>query len=164
MRPVHWLFVVSVVLFASGIGFIIAAERRLLTAPAAAAPAAPAVAPVATSLQVMEGLVIPAAAGIWDSIVTDVTAAGIIEKVPQTDAEWAQVATHAAMLIESANLLVTGPRAVDQADWPMMASAMADSAAKALKAAERRARTAFSPSATNSTVTCNNCHARYQRG
>jgi hypothetical protein len=91
--------------FVSGIGCRAAAERTSRAAAASTAPAstpARATAPVATVKQVMAGMVSPSAMFMWDSVATTVSASGTEEKQPQTDADWAQVATNAALLVESA--------------------------------------------------------------
>ena len=164
-RPFYWLFVISVALFISGIGFVIAAERtaRLTAAPAAAAATPRAAAPVATVKQIMNGIVMPSAAQIWDSVSTIVDASGVNEKVPRTDAEWAQVGTSAAMLVEAGNLLVEGGRAVDQGDWVKMARAMAETGQKALKAAESRSADGVLAVGEEINTTCDACHERYSR-
>ena len=77
MRLRFGLFMVSVLLFICGIGFIIAAERtRRTAAPAAAAEALTAAAPVATVRQLMTGMIEPAAERIWESVSVTVTVAG----------------------------------------------------------------------------------------
>jgi hypothetical protein len=164
MRTIHWLFAVSLMLFISGIGFVIAAERTArLAAPAAAAERPRAAAPVASAKQIMNGIVMPAAATIWDSVSTIVDAKGIQENVPRTDEEWAQVATSAAMLVEAANLLVEGDRAVDQGEWLKMAQAMAASGAKALKAAEAKNPDGILAVGEEINRTCDGCHEKYSR-
>lgn len=162
MRTVHWLFLVSVALFISGIGFIIASART--TQVEAAAPAsAPSLPPVATVKQIMAGIVMPSAAGIWDSVSTIVDAKGVQENVPKTDQEWAVVGAHAAALIESANLLLIGNRPVDQDDWVKMAKAMADAGQIALKAAEAKKPEGILEAGETINKTCDDCHQKYQR-
>ena len=164
MKPVHWLFVIGLVSFVSSIGFVIAAERTARTAPPVASAPAPRATPtVATVKQIMNGVVAPSATSIWDSVATTVSAAGIEEKMPRTDEEWASVATSAAVLAESANLLLDGGRAVDTEDWPKMARAMADAAAKALKAAESHSADGILLVGDEINQTCDNCHERYSR-
>ncbi len=164
MKPVHWLFVVSLLLFISGIGFVVAAER---TTRAAALPAAATVEraapPIASVKQIMNGMVAPAASSIWDSVATIVSDTGVEERMPRTDDEWAAVATSAALLVESANLLVESPRAVDGSDWPTMARAMAESAGKALKAAEAHGPDGILTVGEELNVTCDACHEKYSR-
>jgi hypothetical protein len=163
MRTIHWLFVISILLFISGIGFVIAAERTArAAAPAVAAPAR-VTAPVATVKEVMDGIVAPSASLIWDSVATIVSAAGVEERVPRTDEEWAAVARSAALLVESANLLVEGDRAVDATDWPKMAQAMGASGLKALEAAKARSGDGNLAVGEEINKTCDNCHERYSR-
>jgi hypothetical protein len=166
VKAIHWLFLVSAALFVSGIAFVLAAERTVRTAGAAATPAATAVraaAPVATVKQVMDGMVSPAAMFIWDSVATTVSASGTEEKRPETDGDWAQVATNAALLVESANLLVDPERALDGGDWPAMAKAMAEAASKALDAAQKKSPDAILEVGDELNQTCDRCHERYSR-
>src|SRR5262245_56118847 len=136
-RTLQWLFLVSVLLFVFGIGFVIAAGRTLrATATAPAAAAVPAVPAVATVKHVMRGITMPAAATLWNSVSTIVDERGTTETVPKNDAEWAVVSANAAVLAESANMLMTGDRVVDKADWIKFATALRDSAKTALKAAD----------------------------
>jgi hypothetical protein len=162
MRTVHWLFLVSAALFISGIGFIIASAR---TAQAAPPPveATPAVTPVATVKQIMAGIVMPSAAAVWDSVSTVVSAAGIVESQPRTDAEWAVVGSHAAALVESANLLMVGNRAIDKEDWVKMSKALADAAMIAIKAADAKSTDGILEAGEKINTSCDNCHQKYQR-
>ena len=163
-RTLQWLFLVSVLLFVSGIGFVIAAGRtvRAAPAPAAAAPA-PTVPPVATVMQVMRGMTMPAARLIWDSVSTIVDAKGVTENVPRTDAEWALVGANAAVLAESANMLLTGDRAVDKGDWVKIATALRGSAEKALKFADAKDPAGILSVGEEINVSCDGCHELYQR-
>jgi len=161
MRIVHWLFVVSTALFISGIGFIVVGAKTARQAPPAVE--APAVTPVASTRQVMVGIVSPAAGAIFDSVATIVSVAGIEERQPRTDAEWAAVGASAAALVESANLLVTGDRAVDRGDWVTMSRAMADAGMTALKAAEAKSADGILAAGETINETCDNCHQKYQR-
>ncbi len=162
MRIIHWLFVVSVLMFISGIGFIIASARTRQAGTAA--PAAVALQPpVASVKQIMAGIVMPSAASIWDSVSTIVDAKGVQENQPRTDEEWARVGANAAALIESANLLLVGNRPVDQGDWVKMAKAMADAAQIALKATVDKQPEGILEAGEKINQTCDNCHQKYQR-
>ena len=163
-RPFYWLFAISVALFVSGIGFVIAAERtaRAVT-PVEAAVSLRAAPPVANVKQIMDGIVMPSAGFIWDSVATIVSGDGVEERRPRSDEEWAEVATSAAMLVESANLLVEGDRAVDRGDWVKMAQAMAESGQKALKAAEAQSTDGILDVGEEINATCDTCHERYSR-
>ncbi len=166
MRTIHWLFLVSAALFVSGIGFVLAAERTARAAAPVEAPKAAvlrAVPPVATVKQVMDGMITPASMFIWDSVSTTVSAAGIEEKMPRTDEEWARVAMNAALIVESANLLVDPERALDTQDWPAMAKAMAGAANKTLEAARRHDPDGILVVGDELNQTCDRCHERYSR-
>jgi cytochrome c556 len=162
MRVIHWLFVVSAALFISGIGFIIAGAR---TAQAASPvePEAPAITPVATVKQIMDGIVAPSATAVFDSVGTIVDATGIHEKAPSTDAEWAAVGASGAALVESANLLVMGNRPVDQQDWMKMAKAMGDAGMLVLKATDAKDAMGILAAGETLNSSCDDCHQRYSR-
>ena len=83
--------------------------------------------------------------------------------MPRTDDEWAQVATNAALIVESANLLVDSERALDAKDWPAMAKAMADAANKALDAARKHSPERILEVGDELNQTCDRCHERYSR-
>jgi hypothetical protein len=162
MRIVHWLFVVSAALFIAGIGFILAGART--AQQAAAAPVeVPAVLPVATVKQIMIGIVAPAAKVVFESVGTIVSAAGIVEKSPKTDEEWAEVGSSAAALVESGNLLVMGDRAVDREDWVKMSRALSAAAMSALEATEAKNAEGVLAAGASINESCDNCHRKYQR-
>jgi hypothetical protein len=162
MRTIHWLFLVSAALFISGIGFIIASARTSQTVEAAAPPA-PSLPPVASVKQIMAGIVMPAAYVVFDSVSTIVDAKGVQENQPRTDQEWAVVGANAAALIESANMLLIGNRAVDQGEWVKMAKAMADAGQIALKAADAKKPEGILEAGEAINQSCDNCHEKYQR-
>ena len=160
MRIANWLFIISAALFISGIGFIIASGR---TQVEAAVPPAPSLPPVASVKQIMAAIVGPAATVVFDSVSTIVDAKGVQENQPRTDAEWARVGANAVALIESANMLLIGNRAVDQGDWVKMAKAMADAGQIALKATEAKKPEGILEAGEAINQTCDNCHQKYQR-
>jgi hypothetical protein len=163
-RTLQWLFLVSVLLFVSGIGFVIAAGRTVRAAPASAGAAGTTVVPpVATVKQVMRGITMPAAATIWDSVSTIVDEKGVTENVPKNDEEWAVVGANAAVLAESANMLMTGDRAVDKGDWVKFAAALRGTAEKALKSADAKDPAGILAVGEEINATCDACHERYQR-
>jgi hypothetical protein len=162
MRIVNWLFAISVALFISGIGFIVAGARAAQRATPADAPP-PTIEPVASVKQIMDGIVGPAAGVVFDSVGTIVSAAGIEEKQPRTDAEWAVVGASAAALAESANLIVIGNRAVDRDEWVKMSQALAEAAKVVLKATEAKDPMGVLAAGETLNETCDNCHRRYQR-
>ena len=162
MRLTNWLYVVSVALFISGIGFIIAGARTAQAA-APAEDAAPAITPVASVKQIMNGIVQPSATVVFDSVGTVVDATGIHEKQPATDTEWAAVGASAAALVESANLLVMGNRAIDREDWLKMSQALADAGKTVLKATEAKDPMGVLAAGETLNASCDACHQRYSR-
>ena len=161
MRTVQWLFIVSVALFVGGIGFVIASARS----GRAAAPAAdaPQTTPVASIKQIMNGIVLPDATIIYNAVATNVTAKGVEEIAPQTDADWAKIGNSAAAVIESGNLMLMGDRAIDKGDWVKMTRAFMDQGTLALKAADAKDKDGIVAAGGDLNTTCDNCHARYQR-
>ena len=163
MKIVHWLFVVSMALFVSGIGFIVAGARAARQAPSAQT-AAISVTPVASVKQIMKGIVAPAATVVFNSVSTTVTVKGVEEKAPQTDEEWEAVGNSAAALIESGNLLLIGSRAVDRGDWVKESQALIEAAKVALKATQAKSAEQLLASGEAVNMSCDNCHREYQRG
>jgi hypothetical protein len=163
-RTLQWLFLISVLLFVSGIGFVIAAGRTVRAAPASAGAAATtAMPPVATVKQVMRGITMPAAAIIWNSVSTVVDLKGVQEIAPKDDQEWAVVGANAAVLAESANMLMTGDRVVDKGDWVKFSIALRDKANKALKFADGKDAPGILAVGEEINATCDACHQRYLR-
>ena len=159
MRTVHWLFAVGAALFVFGIGFVITGARQR-EAPEAAPPA---LTPVASIAQVMNGIVSPGAYVVFDSVGSISTRAGIQEIAPKNDEEWQRVGAGAAAVIEGGNLLLMDGRAVDRGDWVTMTKAMMTAGAGALKAAEAKNTDAILEAGSVLNTACDTCHQRYQR-
>ena len=162
MKTVNWLFAISTALFISGIGFIIAGARTAQLATPVEARA-PEMAPVATVRQLMGGIIGPSATVVFDSVGTIVDATGIHEKQPSTETEWAAVGASAAALVESANLLMVGDRAVDMGEWAKMSKALADAGMVVLKATQAKDPMAILAAGETLNASCDNCHRQYQR-
>jgi hypothetical protein len=111
----------------------------------------------------MNGITAPAATVVYKSVGTIVSFGGTQELEPRNDAEWTHVAANAAVLAESANLLMMPGRAVDEGDWMTIAREMAATSAKAVKAAEARDKDGLLFAGSEINETCDNCHAKYQR-
>jgi hypothetical protein len=162
-RTLQWLFLVSVLLFISGIGFVIAAGRTARTAEPAAAPAPPAQPTVATVKQLMQAMTTPAAETVWDSVSTIVDAGGIQENQPRTDEEWFAVESAAAVLAESASLLLSPDRVIDRGDWVTFATDLRNSSNKALAAAQKKDPAGILEIGEVIYQSCTKCHEKYQR-
>jgi hypothetical protein len=161
MRTVHWLFVVSVALFVSGIGFVVAAGRTAQRA--APAEERPVFVPVASVKQIMAGITGPAATVVYNAVGTVINREGVTEIEPKNDEEWAVVGNNAAALVESGNLMLMEGRAVDTGDWVTMSKALIDAATVAVKAAANKDKEGILASGSDINSSCDNCHARYQR-
>jgi hypothetical protein len=161
MRMVHWLFVVSVALFVTGIAFTIAGARSARAAPAAETTVTAT--PVATVEQIMKGIVGPAANVVFAAVGSVSTAQGIEERAPRTADEWEVVGNNAAALVESGNLLLMPGRAVDQGEWIGLSRAMMQAAQTALKAVDARNPEGILESGDAINTTCDSCHERYRR-
>ena len=163
MRIIHWLFVVGVALFVSGIGFIIAGARAARLAPAAETALTP-MTPVASVKQIMKGIVRPASTTVFESVSTISSSAGIEEKAPRTDEEWENVGNSAAALIESGNMMLMDGRAIDKGDWVKMSQAMIDAGKVALRATQAKSAGGVLEAGDAINQSCDNCHRKYQRG
>lgn len=140
----------------------------------------------ATIKDIMDSLVDPSADVLWDSVATVVSAAGVEEKVPSTDEEWAEVHRGAVRLVEATNLLLmpdrhvarTGEKAehpeielgpeeierrinADRAAWTTLAHGLYDAALPALRAAEARNVKDLFDAGDKIDNACESCHLRY---
>jgi hypothetical protein len=163
VRTVHWLFVVSVVLFLTGLGFIIAGARAITRAPAAP-PAEAGHAPTATVKQLMKGIIAPAADRVFASVQYVSTPKGEEEKAPRTPEEWEAVGNDAAALVESGHLILMEGRAPDRKEWSTITEAMIEAATGVLRAAEAKSPDKVMEFGGQLNETCDSCHGKYRRG
>ncbi|MES1256597.1 MAG: hypothetical protein ABUS56_13360, partial [Acidobacteriota bacterium] len=84
----------------------------LLTARCSSGPPPPVETPLLGSMkavvsvkELMQNLLDPMSDNIFEAVATDVTAKGIVETAPKTDADWAKVRMGAIALAEGVNLL-----------------------------------------------------------
>jgi hypothetical protein len=162
MRTTHWTFVVSVLLFVSGVAFTIAAARVARRAPAIV-PTIDAP-PVASVKQIMKGITGPAAGAIFNAVSTTVTKNGVEEVAPHTEAEWEALGDQAAALVESGNLLLMGSRVVDKGDWVKMTRSMIDAGNLTLQAVRAKSPDKVFDAGEIVNQSCDACHGKYQRG
>lgn len=163
MRLVHAFFLVSALLFVTGIGFVIAGARASRMGQPASQPAATVFTPAASVRQIMTTIVAPAATTVFASVGTTITAERVDERRPETDAEWTEVTDAAAALVESGNLMLMGSRAVDQANWAKYAKELIETSLVALKAAQSKDAQAVFDSCEAIYDSCNGCHGTYMR-
>lgn len=115
----------------------------------AAAPSAPA--PLATSKQIMLGLVIPAADIVWASA----------NEAPADDAAWEKIQANAIMIAEAGNMMQVAPRVVDQEEWLANAKALVETSTAAAQAAGEKNLDKLSDAGNNMYDVCDKCHAKY---
>lgn len=163
MRVIHAFFIVSTLLFVTGIGFVIAGARAGREAPAAAVQSGPTLVPVASVRQIMRGIVAPASRDVFASVGSIVTAAGIEERAPKTDEEWEAVATNAASLVESGNLMLMNGRAIDREGWAKYSQGLIDASKLVLDATNARNPQAVFDGSAAIYDSCNGCHQTYMR-
>ncbi|MEQ1948585.1 MAG: hypothetical protein ABL995_15445 [Bryobacteraceae bacterium] len=160
----------------------------LLVITAACAPrqAEPEYRPTITIKGIMDSIVDPSADYIWQSVSTEQTLKGTIERSPKTDEDWANERSRAIILMESANLMQMPGRRVappgdkaenpeieetpeaiqelidkDRASWIKYAHGLYDAAEVILKAAEKRDAMAIENAGEGLDKACENCHMNY---
>jgi len=155
MRTTHWLGLLAVALFVASVALFVRGR-------AANARIAENAVPIATVKQIMDGIVMPAAAQVFGAVATVADANGVEDHRPRSEAEWALVGANAAALIEAGNLLMMGDRLKDTDQWVTRSRAMMDAARIALRATEARDPEALFNSGEALTLSCDMCHTRYQ--
>jgi hypothetical protein len=105
----------------------------------------------ATTRQVMLAMTVPTSNAVF-------TAAGA---APTDDAAWALAEANAVMLAESAQMLKTGSRAIDQKNWQQFSDALISAAEAAARAAHEKNADKLSASSDAIYQTCEDCHKQY---
>ena len=141
--------------------------------------------------EIMDGIVDPTADVLFDAVSYDVTAAGVVEKVPTTTEDWVEIRRHALLLAEVTNLLKMPGRRVapekptlqreneppgpedlrpeeiqalidaDHASFRRLAQGLTDAAMVALQAADARDVEKLFASGDEIDRACENCHVKY---
>ena len=102
----------------------------------------------------------PAADVVWDSAGFDITVAGEKNLAPTTAEGWNHVANNAAVLMESANLLML-PARTRPGGWNEIAAGLSDAAVAAKVAAEERDEEALFEAGGTIYRVCLSCHQQY---
>jgi hypothetical protein len=146
----------------------------------------PEYSPTATIKDIMDAIVDPSADVVWESVQTIVTPAGVDERQPRTDEEWAAVRRGAIRVVEGTNLLMMPGRHVarpheksetpgvelepeeieaninkDRAQWNKLAKGLYDTGMEALKAIEAKDVNALIDIGGRIDMACENCHMTY---
>ncbi len=111
--------------------------------------------------RLMVGTIEPAADLIWDSVSTTVTFAGMEERYPRTEREWAAVRQSAVTLIRAGKLLMEGSRSRDDGEWARRARELIAAAEATVKAADAKSPDAILETGEQIYSACVGCHRRY---
>jgi len=126
----------------------------LAGATAAIAQAPAGMQPVATTLELMKGMIEPASNALFD--------AG--DKAPASADDWAKLRMQALLVIESGNLLLMDGRARDKDQWVKDTRAQMDAGQLALKAiAAKDVDKLVGDVGTAIVQSCESCHRHYMR-
>ena len=142
--------------------------------------------PTATVEELMRSMIDPAADAVWDAVVIEATADGIVETRPETEGDWLRLRRHALTLAEASNLLrIEGRRiaaresrselpgidlhpdaiqelvAEDWDSWAETARGLHATSQVVLDAVEARDVDALLTAGTELDLACENCHALY---
>ena len=140
----------------------------------------------ATVEEIMRVIVDPSADAIWDAVVTDATADGIIEIRPETADDWARLRHHALIIAEATNLLMVEGRRIAAREsrselpgidlhpdaiqelvagnwgaWVETARGLHEASVIVLEAIDAREVDALLAAGTALDLACENCHSRY---
>lgn len=134
-------------------------------APAATATAAGFDTSIDTR-QLMSWVIDPSAKVVFGAVATIVTEDGEEHVQPRTDEEWNNIRSHAAMVLESGNLLLLEGRAhasqiQDPQDWTAKARAMSAAARTAIEATDVKDPEALFAAAGEIYQTCTDCHSKF---
>ena len=117
--------------------------------------------PLLDMQQMMHLVIEPAAEVLWDSAGEVITAEATTDLAPTTDEGWHRVASAAATLAESGNLLMLPSRAEGRADWIAFSGGLVDTGRQALEAAEARDGDALFEAGAAIYQVCLACHRSY---
>ena len=186
MRTYYWFFLFSLALFLGGVasaqqpgGTEDTRAAKPCELPGAAAMNTPAtdttgpstIAPKGYVKDLMNYMVMPSAAGIWNAVATSTDQTGVHESRPQTDDDWNKVIASATELAESMNLLMVQGRkrcvggeipAAFHTDWNRKAREVSEAANISLLIAKKHDADALAESGERIDVACDQCHERYQ--
>ena len=189
MRRFQWIFLLTLSMFLGGVA--IAQQSTAPSVSTATGPVAPcelppvpalgkpaneaarpnAMSPKAYVKDIMNSLMMPSAAGVWNAVATVTDQTGVHEFRPKTDDDWNAVIAWANMLVETPNLLMVPGRkrcvggAIPpeyRADWNRKARELQEGAEVALIAARKHDADALGEAGERIDVDCDECHEKYQ--
>ena len=135
----------------------------LIAACGGASPPATPFRAVASTKQLMQAIVDPAADEVWEAVGSVMTASGTSEIAPHSDEEWATVQNSALALAESGNLLLMPGRAGGNDEWIKLSRQLIDLGEKTSKAAEAKDTAAVFDLGAEIYDVCTNCHRQFNQ-
>ncbi len=189
MRRFQWIFLLTLSMFLGGVA--IAQQSAAPSVSGGTGPVAPCELPGAKAMDkpaneatrpttmspksyikdIMNSMMMPAAAGVWNAVATVTDQTGVHEFRPKTDDDWNSVIASATMLVETPNLLMVPGRQrcvggaiplAYRADWNRKARELQEAANIALIAAKKRDADALGEAGERIDVDCDECHEKYQ--
>ena len=140
--------------------------------------------PTATVEELMRSMIDPAADAIWNAVVVEATADGIVETRPETEGDWLRLRRQALTLAEASNLLLIEGRRIaapesrselpgidlhpdaiqklvdeDWDGWMEVARGLRATGGTVLDAVEARDVDALLEAGTELDLACENCHS-----
>ena len=180
MGRVSWLLFLGVLLFSVSLLSSSACRGRRQESQD------PPYAPTATVKDIMDSMVDPSADVVWESVATIATAAGVENRAPKTNEEWAAVRRGALRVTEGANLLMMPGRHVarpgeksetpgvelepevmeaninkDRATWIKLAKGLHTASLGALQAIDAKNPQMLLDAGERMDMACENCHTTY---
>ena len=111
--------------------------------------------------ELMSWVLDPAADQIWGAAGSIITADGEQNLAPTDDEGWERVRQGAAVVIETANLLLLPARALDDGDWREFSLGLVSMGRKAMVAADAQDADALFTAGTDLYQVCVACHQQY---
>ena len=131
---------------------------------ACARPAEPAYHTVASTADLMEGIIQPAASKVFEVGGWASTTSGVTKLVPADEEEWAIIKHHAMALAEMGNYLKAFDARKAETVWATQAQSMIDRSLEVSKAAEAMDAGAVFEAGGRLYETCTGCHITYLPG
>ena len=109
----------------------------------------------------MEHVLYPSSAVIWQSAGSVITLQGEQSLAPTTEQEWHNVEDHAAIIMETSNLLIMPGRGPNDEEWIALSQQLITTGGLAFKAAQARDSQALFDAGGALYQSCLACHEKY---
>jgi len=110
---------------------------------------------------IMEHILYPSSAIVWGNAGYVITEDGEQSLAPTTEEEWHNIEDHAAMIMETANLLILPGRGPNNEEWIRLSKKLAVTGELAFKAAQAKDVDALFDAGGAIYQSCLACHERY---